>query len=1180
MAPATGAKPTELLPEPTETTLIQAVAGEITLPEGFSLASADFARVGADLVLTAPGGAQIVIRDFFALGEFPELVSADGAHIPGDLAAKLAGPLAPGQVAQVAQAGPAISPEPIGQVDNVDGEVVAIRPDGTRVDLEVGDPVYQGDVLESGEDGAIGIVLADETSFSMAENGRMVLDEMVYGPGTQEGKIVLSVVQGVFTFISGEVSKADPDAMIVETPVATIGIRGTQVGIAYQEGEEMQLVLMEEGDGFIGEVVIHNAAGIQILNQANQGVTVAGLTTAPSRPETISPEAISETFGSALANMPESSNVNTYGAEEAMAEDGTEEELAEAAALEEETETAAGGDEEGGVAMSSPVFGDIPPVNYSNVEFDFSIFMLPPHLLAARVTGRAENLDDTLLPFNVFGRNYIYGTEGDDILIGANNSDWIYGLGGDDILIGLLNDDQLNGGEGNDILNGGNGWDVASFIGDTAGVTVDLVVGSAVGSSSGNDTLINIEQVYGGSGNDTFTGTNGIDSFNGYDGDDTVYGTAGNDIYAGSSGTDTLNFASDTSGVTVDLTAETAFGTAIGNDVVQTFENVIGGSGDDTIKGSSGVNILTGGAGDDTFIGDSGGDVIDGGTGTDILDFSAAATGTHVNLAAGTTNGAFGNDTLTGIEGAIGGAATDIFTGDGNDNSYAGGGGDDLVYGSAGDDTLRGGSGTGDRLDYSAETVSVTVSLAAGTATGSTIGTDTIGGFERVDTGSGDDTLTGSAGDDNFVTGSGDDTVFGTAGNDAFTGGAGTDTVSYANDSAGVMVNLFQQTATGAAIGSDIVSGFENVIGGSGDDTIKGSSGVNILTGGAGDDTFIGDSGGDVIDGGTGTDILDFSAAAAGTHVNLAAGTTNGAFGSDTLTGIEGAIGGAATDIFTGDGNDNSYAGGGGGDLVYGSAGDDTLDGGSGTGDRLDYFADTAGIIVNLTAGTATGSAIGTDTISNFERIDGGSGGDSLTGSSGADILLGFCGDDIVFGTAGNDGLGGGAGIDTISYVNDSTGVTVSLTSATATGSAIGSDAVSGFENVIGGTGDDTITGSSGINILTGGGGGDILTGSGGSDIFRYTAASDSTSILKDIITDFSTADASEDIWLDGFTSNPGSFSFLGTGAFTDTGNVQARMASNGLLEIDADGDGTADMEITMTGVNVGALDAGDFTVT
>ncbi len=60
--------------------------------------------------------------------------------------------------------------QPIGAVETLTGTVVAIRADGTRVELEPGSPVYQGDTLETGEDGALGIILADETTFSMAEN--------------------------------------------------------------------------------------------------------------------------------------------------------------------------------------------------------------------------------------------------------------------------------------------------------------------------------------------------------------------------------------------------------------------------------------------------------------------------------------------------------------------------------------------------------------------------------------------------------------------------------------------------------------------------------------------------------------------------------------------------------------------------------------------------------------------------------------------------------------------------------------------------------------------------------------------------------------------------------------------------------------------------------------------------
>ena len=145
-----------------------------------------------------------------------------------------------GDSSQVAQA--AAEAQPIGNVESISGGVTVTRADGSQVELEAGSPVFQGDIIETGPDGAVGVVLADETTFSMAESGNIVLDEMVYDPGTQDGSISMSVVEGVFTFVSGQIAKTDPDAMTLDTPVATIGIRGTQVGIDVGGGGEAQVV--------------------------------------------------------------------------------------------------------------------------------------------------------------------------------------------------------------------------------------------------------------------------------------------------------------------------------------------------------------------------------------------------------------------------------------------------------------------------------------------------------------------------------------------------------------------------------------------------------------------------------------------------------------------------------------------------------------------------------------------------------------------------------------------------------------------------------------------------------------------------------------------------------------------------------------------------------------------------
>jgi hypothetical protein len=243
---------------------------------------------------------------------------------------------------------------PIGHVDSLEGSVVAIRTDGTKVELKNGDPVYQGDTLETGADGAVGVVLADETTFSMADNGQIILDEMIYDPATSEGSIAFTAAKGVYTFVSGVIAKTDPDAMIVNTPVATIGIRGTQVGLSLPEGEELQAVLMRESDGFVGEIVVKNEGGVEIINTANMATTVTHLYQNPSALFNVSHSDILSLFGRSLSVLPVG-----VGTGNRYEESNDDEDLGE-------FETAAGGDETGGDNSPPSENGSLPYLQFCN----------------------------------------------------------------------------------------------------------------------------------------------------------------------------------------------------------------------------------------------------------------------------------------------------------------------------------------------------------------------------------------------------------------------------------------------------------------------------------------------------------------------------------------------------------------------------------------------------------------------------------------------------------------------------------------------------------------------------------------------------------------------------------------------------------------------------------------------
>lgn len=98
---------------------------------------------------------------------------------------------------------------------------------------KVGDAVFTGDVVKTGADGAVGIVFNDGTAFNVSSNARMTLNEFVYDPKGKANSTLFSLSKGTFTFIAGKVAKTG--SMKIDTPVATMGIRGTTPHVKISE---------------------------------------------------------------------------------------------------------------------------------------------------------------------------------------------------------------------------------------------------------------------------------------------------------------------------------------------------------------------------------------------------------------------------------------------------------------------------------------------------------------------------------------------------------------------------------------------------------------------------------------------------------------------------------------------------------------------------------------------------------------------------------------------------------------------------------------------------------------------------------------------------------------------------------------------------------------------------------
>ena len=442
-------------------------------------------------------------------------------------------------------------------------------------------------------------------------------------------------------------------------------------------------------------------------------------------------------------------------------------------------------------------------------------------------------------------------------------------LGGDDVVFTLFGNDTLSGGDGDDTLEGGDGADridggadvdTASYVLSSAGVSVSLAAGAAVGGDAEGDTLVGIENLVGSSDDDTLTGDAEANQLEGDDGDDLLEGGAGADLLLGGDGYDVASYANSIDAVQVNLVTGEGVGGDAEGDVLEDIEDLTGSGGDDELTGCDCDSILEGGAGDDTVEGGTGEDTLDGGADLDTASYATAAAGVGVSLASGKgTVGDAAGDVLSGIENLTGSVHADSLRGDAAANVLLGGEGADNLVGAAGADVLDGGDGF-DMTDYRTSRLGVSLDLDAGgpgtgLGTGGDAAGDTLSGIERVLGSNLDDTLLGGALGDRLEGMVGDDAIEGRGGDDLLKGAEGLDTLR-GGEGADMLYGGAAADALEGGIGAD------RLYGEAGDDGLLGGDGADLLFGGDGADRLEGGLGRDRLTGGGGADRFVWTAAA------------------------------------------------------------------------------------------------------------------------------------------------------------------------------------------------------------------------------------------------------------------------------------------------------------------------------
>jgi len=283
-----------------------APADAIIVPDAHLLFGADFKRAGVDLILSN-ADRELVVHDYFKGEHRHPLASPDGAHLTGDIVNALTGQV------QYAQAGaPDAVAHVIGHVTKLTGSATAVR-NGVSVILNNGDNVEKGDVVATGSDSTLGVTFIDGTVFGLSSNARMVLNEMVYDPNGSNNSSLISLVAGTISFVAGETAKHGD--MKVDTPVATMGIRGTAVlveidfGVPGQNGlPDAKFQVLVEPDGTTGSYILFDKTTldpIATVNKAGQQVNInqngISYSNSPLTPEL--QKLISDVFSQKFSNV-------------------------------------------------------------------------------------------------------------------------------------------------------------------------------------------------------------------------------------------------------------------------------------------------------------------------------------------------------------------------------------------------------------------------------------------------------------------------------------------------------------------------------------------------------------------------------------------------------------------------------------------------------------------------------------------------------------------------------------------------------------------------------------------------------------------------------------------------------------------------------------------------------------
>jgi hypothetical protein len=125
----------------------------------------------------------------------------------------------------------------VGFVKNVSGQASIARKQAS-IPAKVRDKLYENDVLNTGGDGSMGVILQDNSVLSLGPNSRLVIKKFLFEPANQKLTFNAQIKKGTLTYLTGLIAKLNRKGVQIETPTTVCGIRGTHLAIKVDNPDE------------------------------------------------------------------------------------------------------------------------------------------------------------------------------------------------------------------------------------------------------------------------------------------------------------------------------------------------------------------------------------------------------------------------------------------------------------------------------------------------------------------------------------------------------------------------------------------------------------------------------------------------------------------------------------------------------------------------------------------------------------------------------------------------------------------------------------------------------------------------------------------------------------------------------------------------------------------------------